>query len=78
MWVNHHRVFNLIRRTNQGVLALNLLLLLGVSFLPFPVEPNPSLRLTNFTRSTVVLAGNAFVVEFPFEVCSSTDTSATR
>ena len=36
MWVNHHRVFNLIRRTDQGVLALNLLLLLGVSFLPFP------------------------------------------
>lgn len=36
MWVNHHRVFNLIRRTDQGVLALNLLLMLGVSFLPFP------------------------------------------
>src|SRR5258708_10251388 len=36
MWVNHHRVFNLIRRTDQGVLALNLLLLLGISFLPFP------------------------------------------
>ena len=36
MWVNHHRIFNLIRRTDQGVLALNLLLLLGVAFLPFP------------------------------------------
>lgn len=36
MWVNHHRVFNLIRRTDQGVLALNLLLMLGISFLPFP------------------------------------------
>src|SRR5256885_15306805 len=36
MWVNHHRVFNLIRRTDQAVLALNLLLLLGASFLPFP------------------------------------------
>jgi uncharacterized membrane protein len=36
MWVNHHRIFNLIRRTDQVVLALNLLLMLGVSFLPFP------------------------------------------
>ena len=36
MWVNHHRVFNLIRKTDQGVLALNLLLMLGISFLPFP------------------------------------------
>ncbi len=36
MWVNHHRIFNLIRRTDQAVLALNLLLMLGVTFLPFP------------------------------------------
>lgn len=36
MWVNHHRIFNLIRRTDQAILALNLLLLLGVTFLPFP------------------------------------------
>ena len=36
MWVNHHRVFNLIRRTDQAILAFNLLLMLGVSFLPFP------------------------------------------
>src|SRR5947208_12017677 len=36
MWVNHHRIFNLIRRTDQGVLTLNLLLMLGVTFLPFP------------------------------------------
>jgi len=36
MWVNHHRIFNLIRRTDQAILAFNLLLMLGVSFLPFP------------------------------------------
>jgi uncharacterized membrane protein len=36
MWVNHHRLFNLIQRTDQGLLGLNLLLLLGVTFLPFP------------------------------------------
>ncbi|HYS56368.1 MAG TPA: TMEM175 family protein [Thermoanaerobaculia bacterium] len=36
MWVNHHRVFNLIKRTDQAILAFNLLLMLGVSFLPFP------------------------------------------
>jgi len=36
MWVNHHRVFSLIKRTDQGVLAFNLLLMLGIAFLPFP------------------------------------------
>ncbi|PYQ28966.1 MAG: DUF1211 domain-containing protein, partial [Acidobacteria bacterium] len=34
MWVNHHRIFNLIRRTDQAILTLNLLLMLGVTFLP--------------------------------------------
>jgi len=36
MWVNHHRIFNLIRRTDQAILALNLLLMLGITFVPFP------------------------------------------
>jgi len=36
MWVNHHRLFNHIRRTDNGLLFLNLLLLLGVTIVPFP------------------------------------------
>src|SRR5262249_17947143 len=36
MWINHHRLFTHIRRADSGLLFLNLLLLLGVSALPFP------------------------------------------
>jgi uncharacterized membrane protein len=36
MWVNHHRLFNHIRRSTNGLTFLNLLLLLGVSVVPFP------------------------------------------
>jgi len=38
MWVNHHRLFNHIRRTDNGLLLLNLLLLFGVTFVPFPTS----------------------------------------
>src|ERR1041385_9184169 len=36
MWVNHHRLFNHIRRCDNRLLFLNLLLLLGVTVVPFP------------------------------------------
>ena len=36
MWVNHHRLFNHIQRSDNGLMFLNLLLLLGVSVVPFP------------------------------------------
>ena len=36
MWINHHRLFTLIRRVDSALLGLNLLLLLGISALPFP------------------------------------------
>lgn len=36
MWMNHHRLFTHIRRCDDGLLVLNLLLLLGVTAVPFP------------------------------------------
>jgi uncharacterized membrane protein len=36
MWINHHRMFTHIKRCNDVLLLLNLLLLLGVSIVPFP------------------------------------------
>lgn len=36
MWINHHRMFTLIRRSTDVLLVLNLLLLLGVTVVPFP------------------------------------------
>jgi uncharacterized membrane protein len=36
MWLNHHSIFAHISHADRGLLLLNLLLLLTVSFLPFP------------------------------------------
>jgi uncharacterized membrane protein len=36
MWINHHRLFTHIRRSDNLLLVLNLLLLLGVTSVPFP------------------------------------------
>jgi uncharacterized membrane protein len=38
MWINHHRLFTHIQRCDNGLLLLNLLLLLGVTFVPFPTS----------------------------------------
>jgi uncharacterized membrane protein len=35
MWINHHRVFGLIRRSDDRILILNGLLLLAVTIVPF-------------------------------------------
>jgi len=36
MWINHHRLFNHIKRTDNTLLVLNILLLLVIVFIPFP------------------------------------------
>lgn len=36
MWMNHHRLFNVIGKSDQGLLAINGLLLFTVTFIPFP------------------------------------------
>src|SRR4051812_14906487 len=36
MWINHHRLFTVIRRSDNNLMLLNGLLLLGVILVPFP------------------------------------------
>ncbi len=36
MWINHHRLFTHIRRSDDLLLVFNLLLLMGVTSVPFP------------------------------------------
>ncbi|GAA3152952.1 TMEM175 family protein [Nonomuraea roseoviolacea] len=38
VWMNHHRMFHFIRRTDGVLLGLNVLLLMDVAFLPFPTH----------------------------------------
>jgi uncharacterized membrane protein len=36
MWLNHHRLFTLIQKSDDGLIGINLMLLFGVTWIPFP------------------------------------------
>ena len=38
IWMNHHRMFHHIHRTDGTLLGLNVLLLMSIAFLPFPTH----------------------------------------
>ena len=38
MWINHHRIFSLVGRTDDRLMFYNGLLLLGVTLVPFPTS----------------------------------------
>jgi len=68
MWINHHALFEYIRRVNRPLLIANLLLLMGVGFLPFPTAvlaehlADPSTRsiATAFYGATLVFTSLTF------------------
>jgi uncharacterized membrane protein len=38
MWINHHRLFTHVKRADDVLMAVNLLLLLGVVWIPYPTS----------------------------------------
>lgn len=63
MWINHHRLFTHIKASNDILLALNLLLLLLIVFVPFPTalladyhEPKYVLAAVLYSATFVLLA----------------------
>ncbi|HVW17617.1 MAG TPA: TMEM175 family protein [Solirubrobacteraceae bacterium] len=58
IWLAHHAVFRRLRLLNGRVMALNLLLLMVVSFLPFPTRlVAEAIRETQAERVAVVFYG---------------------
>jgi uncharacterized membrane protein len=69
MWVNHHRLFNHIRRCDNGLMFYNLLLLLGVTVVPFPTALIAAhYNATDRTISAAVFNGTYFVIAIFFNV----------
>jgi len=62
MWVSHHQMFTIIRRTTTTFLFLNVLFLLPVAFVPFPTALVASHILEEGTRTTAVLVYGAVSV----------------
>src|SRR5215471_13831767 len=64
MWINHHRLYTHIKRTNTILMLLNLLLLLVIVFVPVPtafvaeylVHPDQHAAALLYTGTMVILA----------------------
>lgn len=59
-WLGHHRRFRLIRRCDRGLLALNLLFLMVIAFVPFPtsvISESGNRTATIFYALTMTLGG---------------------
>src|SRR6266568_3602964 len=65
IWINHHRLFNHIKRTDNTLLVLNLLLLLVIVFIPFPTallaqqyaaHPDQHIAAVIYSGTNVILA----------------------
>jgi len=69
MWMNHHRLFNHIRRSDDTLLVLNLLLLLGVTVVPFSNAVLASYLGTRDQRFAALLYnGTYFVIAILFNI----------
>jgi uncharacterized membrane protein len=68
MWANHHALFDYIKRIDRPLIFANLLLLMGVSFLPYPTavlaghlaDPATQTTATVFYGATLVFTSLAF------------------
>lgn len=61
MWLNHHRLFTMIGCTDHTLMLLNLLLLLGVTFLPFPTTVLAGFLGTEAERTAAIFYSGTFV-----------------
>lgn len=62
MWANHHALFRLVDRVDQLLLLANLLLLAGVSFLPFPARLIAGYLAGPDARTAMLLYGGVLTV----------------
>src|SRR5499433_1589612 len=62
MWMNHHRMFTHIRRSNDVLLLLNLCLLLGVTAVPFPTAVLAASLGTAEQRTAAIFYNSVYLV----------------
>ncbi|HET9221484.1 MAG TPA: TMEM175 family protein [Roseiflexaceae bacterium] len=69
MWINHHRLFDLIKRADQMLLVLNGLLLMCITVVPFPTSLLAEyLGEPQDRTAALVYSGTFFVTAIVFNV----------
>ena len=68
MWVNHHKIFSLLRRTDHAFLFWNGLLLMLISIVPFPTALLATYWMTPAAKvGAAVYAGHGFAIALAFQ-----------
>ncbi len=63
IWMLHHGIFRRLRYANSAIMRLNLLLLMAVSFLPFPTRlVAQAIHDSNAERAAVIIYGASLLV----------------
>jgi uncharacterized membrane protein len=62
MWVNHHRIFSLVGRSDDRLLFYNGLLLMGVTFVPFPTSLVAEYLRHEGQRTAALVYSGTFIV----------------
>lgn len=60
MWINHHAMFQYIRRTDRQMLLLHIVFLLLVSFVPYPTSLVAAFAATAEARTAALIYGGVF------------------
>lgn len=61
MWINHHRLFTRVKRVDEYLLLTNLLLLLGVVWIPFPTALMAQDLTNGSLRDAAVLYNGSYL-----------------
>jgi uncharacterized membrane protein len=68
MWVNHHRIFALLKKTDHAFLFWNGLLLMLISIVPFPTSLLATYFMTPAAKvGAAVYAGHGFAIALAFQ-----------
>ena len=62
MWINHHRLFSHMRRSSDVLMVTNLLLLLGVVWIPYPTELMAQAVVSGRLRDAAILYNGSYLV----------------
>ena len=69
MWINHHRLFTLIQTADETLIAINLVLLLFITWVPFPTAVLAAyLRHPEEWSAAVLYSGTFVIIAIIFNV----------